>query len=385
MDFSLTAEQTRLVSETRRFAETQLGANLVDRDAAGALDADDWQADWQACARQGLLGLAVPTDYGGQGLDVMSTVLALEAVGYGCPDNGLTLGLNGQIWAVQEPLLAFGSEAQKKAFLPGLCDGRLIGAHGMTEPQSGSNAFALQTRAVRQDDGYVLTGSKTYVGMAPACDLAIVFATTNPDHKHWGLTAFIVEASREGFRRAAHQHKMGTRTVPMGTLELDACWVPTPNRLGPEGAGASIFQHAMEWERSFIFASHVGRMARQLDECLAYAGEREVFGQTIDGFQSVSNRLADMRLRLETAQLLLYKAAWLKARGDHAALEAALAKLHLSEAFMASSLDAIRIHGGRGYVSEAGVERDLRDSVGGVIYSGTSDIQRQLILKLMKK
>ncbi|MBX2855170.1 MAG: acyl-CoA dehydrogenase family protein [Rhodobacteraceae bacterium] len=384
MDFALSLEQQQLQKDTRSFAERELGCNLVQRDANGAVSERYWREDWRKCAEIGILALCVPKQYGGQGLDPVTTIIALEALGYGCPDNGLTLALNGQIWAVQAPILEFGSDAQKERYLPGLCDGSLLGAHGATERESGSNIAGLKSTAERKGDGFVLNGVKTYVGLAPACDMAIIFASTDPSKGPWGVSAFLVDAQTPGFERPPPQQKMGLRTVPMGEIVLNDCWVPASAQLGRAGAGSAIFQHAMEWERSFIFASHVGSMNRQLDECVNYANERMVFGQPIDNFQSVSNRLADMRLRLDSAQLLLYRAAWLKAQGKPSALEAALAKLHLSEAFVASSLDAIRIHGGRGYLSETGVERDLRDAVGGVIYSGTSDIQRQVIAKLLK-
>lgn len=384
MEFGWNDDQLALRRDARAFAARELGSGLLERDRKGAVDDRDWRDEWQKCADFGVLGLKVPKRYGGRGRGVLDAVIVLEAIGFGCRDNGLTLGLNGHVWAVQELILAFGTEAQKSSLLPGLCDGSLIGAYAMTEQASGSDAFSLGTRAERVGDDYVLTGTKTYVGLAPACDIALVFASTNPARGKWGLSAFIVEADRAGIRTDLPQHKMGLRTSPMGMIELSGCRVPAENRLGPEGAGASMFQHSMEWERSFIFASHVGSMERQLDECVAYAENRAVFGRPIDEYQSVSNRLADMKLRLEMAQLLLYKAAWLKDQGESIAMQAALAKLHLSEAFVASSLDAVRINGARGYLSEAGIERDLRDAVGGVIYSGTSDIQRQVIAGLLK-
>lgn len=384
MDFEQTKEQRKLCDAARQFAEEELGGDLVGRDHRGAIDENDWRGDWRKCAGHGILGLNVPMAYGGRGHDALTSVLILEALGYGCRDNGLTLGLNGQIWAVQEPILAFGSEQQKQRYLPGLCDGSLIGAHGMTEYASGSNAAGLETRAEPVDGGYILNGAKAYIGLGPACDLAIVFASTAPDRGAWGVSAFIVDSDADGFKRSPPQQKMGLRTAPMGELVFKECFVPEDALLGREGAGMSIFQHAMEWERSFIFASHVGSMHRQLDECVAYARDRVVFDQPIDQYQSVSNRLAEMKLRLETSQLLLYKAAWLKSKGEPCAAEAALAKLHISESFVASSLDAIRIHGGKGYLSENGIERDLRDAAGGVIYSGTSDIQRAIIAQMLK-
>ena len=383
MYFSLTEQQLQLRERTRAFASEYLGGNLAERDRRAAAARDVWADDWRRCAEFGVLGCTTPKAYGGQGHDTLTAIVMLEALGHGCPDNGLTLGVNGQIWAVMEPVLAFGSEAQKQRYLPGLCDGRLVGAHGMTERESGSDAFALKTLAKRQDGGYLLNGEKVYIGLGPACDLALVFATVDPDKGRWGLCAFLVEAGDAGFERGPAQDKMGLRTTPMGEIRLNDCWISEDRRLGDEGAGASIFQHSMEWERSFIFASHVGSMARQLDACVAFARRRRVAGQSIDGYQSVSNRLADMRLRLELSRLLLYKTAWLKTRDEPCALDAAMAKLQISEAFLASSLDAVRIHGGAGYVAENGIERDLRDALGGVIYSGTSDIQRQIIASLL--
>ena len=177
--------------------------------------------------------------------------------------------------------------------------------------------------------------------------------------------------------------RWGCARRPMGELVFQDCFVPEENRLGAEGSGAKIFNHSMEWERSCILASHVGAMERQLEECIAYARERQQYGQPIGKFQSVANRIADMKVRLETARLILYKVAWLKKTGKPAVMEAALAKLYLSEAFVQSSLDAIRIHGGYGYMTEFEVERDLRDAVGGTLYSGTSDIQRNIIARLL--
>jgi alkylation response protein AidB-like acyl-CoA dehydrogenase len=188
-----------------------------------------------------------------------------------------------------------------------------------------------------------------------------------------------VEKGTPGFRVGRDIEKMGLRTSPMGELILEDCVLPVESRLGAEGAGSAIFNSSMEWERSCILGSHIGAMERQLEDCIRYVRERRQFGQTIGKFQSVANRIADMQVRLETARLLLYKVAWLKQAGKPAVMEAAMAKLYLSESFVQSSLDAIRTHGGYGYMTELGVERDLRDAVGGTLYSGTSDIQRMII------
>jgi alkylation response protein AidB-like acyl-CoA dehydrogenase len=379
MDFDWTDEQEQGYASSILFAQEQLNDDLALRDANGTFNPDLWSR----CSEFGVLGWCIPKHYGGAGLDVLSTIRMLEGIGYGCRDNALTLGLNGQIWSVQEPLLRFGSEELKQRYLPQLCSGKLLAAHGMTEPESGSDAFSLRTRAEKVSGGYLLNGQKSYIGLAPVAGITLVFANTNPDARQWGVSAFIVESGFEGYTASQPKQKMGLRTSPLGDIRLENCFVPEENLLGTQGSGVSIFNHSMDWERSFIFTSHVGSMARQLDQCVKYARQREQFGKPISEFQSVSNRLANMKLRLETARLLLYKLAWMKQRGDHAALEAAMAKLHLGEAFAANSVDAMRIHGARGYLSEYEVERDLRDAFGGVIYSGTSDIQRNIIARLL--
>lgn len=377
MDFSWTKEQLDFKNTVIEFAQKELNEGLIDRDRQGELARENWKK----CAKLGLLGLAIPEEYGGSATDIMTTMLVMEGLGYGCQDNGLIFAMNAQMWSVQHPILTFGTEAQKQKYLPGFCTGELIGAHGMSEPDSGSDAYRLRTRAERTSEGYLLNGTKMFVTNAPIADVALVFATVNPDKGIGGVTAFIVEKGTPGFRVSRNIEKMGLRTSPMGELILEDCVVPVENRLGPEGAGSSIFNSSMEWERSCILGSHIGAMERQLEAGIRYARERRQFGQPIGKFQSVANRIADMKVRLETARLLLYKVAWLNQNGKPAVMEAALAKLYLSECFVNSSLDAIRTYGGYGYMTEMEVERDLRDAVGGTLYSGTSDIQRMIIAR----
>lgn len=379
MDFSWTEDQLAYKAAVIEFAQHELNTGLIERDRRGEFSRENWRK----CAQFGIQGLPIPHEYGGVGADIMTTMLAMEGLGYGCRDNGLIFALNAQLWSVQLPILTYGTEAQKQRYLPGLCSGELIGAHGMTEPDSGSDAYSLHTHARRCDEGYVLNGSKIFVTNAPMADLAVIFATLDSNKGMWGITAFLVERGRPGFSVSRDLEKMGLRTSPMGEVILQDCFVPIENRLGPEGAGARVFNSSMEWERSCILASHVGAMERQLEACIKYARERRQFGQAIGKFQSVANRIADMKVRLETARLILYKVAWLKKTGKSAVMEAALAKLYLSECFVQSSLDAIRIHGGYGYMAEFEIERDLRDAIGGTLYSGTSDIQRTIITRLL--
>ena len=213
--------------------------------------------------------------------------------------------------------------------------------------------------------------------------MAIVFANVNPALGKWGVTAFLVEKDSEGYEASPVREKMGLRTVPIGEIKLTNCFVPEENRLGKEGAGFSISNHSLEYDRCCILAGGLGAMERQLEDSVEFAKQHQRFGQVIGNFQSVSNRIADMKLRIETSKLLLYKMAWLKKQNKPAMLESAMLKLHLSESFMASSLDAIRNHGGNAYLVDYGIERDLRDAVGGILYAGTSDIQRNIIAKMV--
>jgi alkylation response protein AidB-like acyl-CoA dehydrogenase len=379
MDFSWTDEQRALRRDTVAFAEACLNDGAVEDDRAGTFPREKWRM----CAEFGVQGLHVPTAYGGQGRDALTTVLAMEGLGYGCRENSLPYAIGSQMWTVQDVILKVGSEAQKRRWLPPLCAGEAVAAFGITEAETGSDTYALQMRAEAVDGGYVLNGRKVWITSAPVADLALVFASTDPEKGRWGLSVFVVERGAEGFSTTPAHDKMGMRTTPMGDMIFEDCFVAEDQRVGPEGVGVSLFATAMQAERGYLFASSVGRLERQLEEAAAYASERRAFGQPIGRFQSVSNRIVDMRLRLETARMLLYKVAWLDQTGQPAALEAALAKLHLSECFVASSLDAIRVQGARGYVTEFGVERDLRDGVGGLIYSGTSDIQRNVVARLM--
>ena len=380
MNFSWNEDQTQFHERLKSFALEHLDDDVVARDERSEFA----EALWQSAAAFGIQGMSMPRDYGGtDSADIQTAMYAMEGLGYGCRDGGLLLALNAQMWAVQLPILHFGTDFQKDLFLPKLCSGEWKGAHGITEPATGSDVFNMKSTARRVDGGYILNGSKCMVTLAPICDLALVVASTDPEKGKWGVSTFLVESSFEGFSRGQNQLKMGLRTVPIGTLELKDCFVPESHRLGNEGGGFSTFNYSLEFERCCILATQVGMMQRQLERCIEYAREREQFGQPIGKFQSVSNRIADMKLRLETSRLMLYKVAWLKNQGKSAMMDAAILKLYLSECFASSSEDAVRIHGGRGYLCENDIERDWRDAVGGVLYAGTSDIQRNIIAGLL--
>jgi alkylation response protein AidB-like acyl-CoA dehydrogenase len=379
LDFSLSVEQRELKAAAVAFARRELDKDLVEREAAGEFSPQAWRA----CAKFGVQGLPVPVALGGGGADILTTVLVLEALGYGCHDNGLLFSLNAQMWSLELPLVRFGTPAQQQAFLPGLIGGDLIGVHAMTEPGSGSDAFAMRTRAERRGDEYVLNGTKLYITNAPVADVVLVFARDPGKPKLAGVSAFLVEKGTPGFTVTRGLDKMGLRTSPMGEIVLDDCRVPAGNRLGGEGAGMAVFNSSMAWERSCILASALGAMQRQLEACTEHARTRQQFGQPIGKFQAVAGKVADMYLRLEAARLLVYQAAWLAQQGKPAMAEAAAAKLFASEAWIATSLDAIQVHGAYGYMTESGIERDLRDAVAGTIYSGTSEIQRVILARML--
>ena len=378
VDFSWTEEQLGLRKEVIKFAQQELNDNLIERDCHEVFSYENWKK----CAAFGLLGLPIPEQYGGTGQDILTTVVALEALGYGCRDNGLIFSLNAHMWSSEIPLLMFGTEEQKNRYLPKLVNGEWIGVHAMTEPMSGSDAYNLRTRVEKKGDRYVINGSKTFITNGPNADLVIVFATSDPGKGPSGISGFIVEKGTKGFSVSRKLHKMGLRTSPMAELGFVDCEIPAENLLGKEGGGPAIFTASMEWERTCILASHIGAMQRLLETCTRYAKERKQFGQPIGKFDAIAGKIADMDVRLETARLVLYKAAWLKKTGRHALREASIAKLYVSEACVATCRDALQIHGGYGYMTEYEIERELRDAMAGTIYSGTSEIQKVIIAGL---
>ncbi len=370
--FTLPDEHRALHDATVRFARG-LARDLPPGEAEFSRDV------WKRCAQHGLLGLAMPAAWGGSATDALSAVVAFEALGYGCADNGLAFSLASQLTSCQIPIAHHASEAVRARYLPGLIAGDLIAAHAATEPDAGSDVHAVRTVARRVDGGYRLTGSKVFSTLAPVSDLAVVLARTGD--AGGPLTEFVVP--RTAYQVSRSIAKIGLRSAPMAEIILEDGFVPEDHVLGTAGSGLMRFMTVMEWERLVIMAPSVGAMARELERCVEYARTRTQFGQTIGSFQAVSHRLADMKLRLETSRLLLYAAAARKDATGRATMESALVKLHLSESRHASALDAVRTFGGYGVTEENGVERELRDAVPGLVYSGTSDIQRNTIARLL--
>ena len=377
MNFDLTPEQQTLQSAAIEFARKELNNNMIERDAQQVFSRDGWEK----CAAFGVQGMPIPKDYGGRGADPITTIAMMEGLGYGGSDQGLLFSINAHMWTNSIPLLTYGTTEQKKKYLPGLCDGSLIGANGASEPNAGSDIFSMQTRVRKDGSDYILNGGKIFVTNAPVADLFTMYATLDPQLGAAGICAFIVEKGTRGLSVGKKKDKMGLRTALMAELLLEDCRVPGTALLGREGRGVEVFSCSMAWERACILATCLGTMRRQLERCVEHARRRKQFGQAIGKFQSVANRIVDMKLRYETARLLIYKVGWLMQSEQSADMDAAMAKLYVSESFVKSCMDAIQIHGARGFLTEFELEREMRDSVGSTLYSGTSEIQRNIIAR----
>ncbi len=374
MNFEWSDEQHELRRTVIEFCRSKLppvpdaGPELFAREA------------WLQCAKHGVLGIAAPARYGGLDKDALTAALVTEALGYSCADLGLVFAMAAHVYACIVPLVTFGDEAQRERWLPRLISGDAIAAHATTEPNAGSDVFHMTTTAERRGDSYALTGIKCFTSNAPVADVLLVQAVTDRQKGYFGLSTFVVEKNTPGLRLGKPYDKIGLRSAPMSDVYLDECIVPASQRIGSEGSGGSIFLHSMTWERTCLLAAYVGAMERVLERTIQSAKERSQFGQPIGRFQGVSHRIVDMKMRLETARLLVYRAAWDIGRGVQDDMAAALAKLAVSEAAVASGLDAIQVHGAIGTLSGE-IERFLRDAIPSRIFSGTSEIQRNTIAR----
>jgi len=352
---------------------------LVERDQSCTF----WRDGWDRIAERGTLGLVSDPAYGGQGLPLTAALLQLEGLGLGCRDDGLVFAATSTVLTFAMALERFGTQHQKEQWLPQIVTGDAIGAFSMPEPAAGSDAFSLTTTATKAEGGYTLNGEKAWVTLAPIADVFMVFANADPELGRWGITAFLVPADSPGIIVTENRPKMGMRTIPFSNVQFDNCFVPDTAVMGSEGSGASIFSASMEAERGFLLVGSIGALERVLDDAIAYARTREQFGQPIGTFQGVSHSLAEIKLAHEAARLLMYKAAALQQRGQNSVMAASLSKLAGSQGALAGALAAVEVHGARGYVTEYGVERDLRNLSGGVIYGGASAIQKNIIARLL--
>lgn len=377
MDFELTEEQKTLQNAAIEFARGELRNDMVRRDLEEEFDRDGWNK----CASFGLMAMPIPAEHGGLGHSLTDLIAVMEGLGYGAPDQGLLFSINAHLWTTSIPILHYGTAEHRAKYLGKLSSGEWIGANAASEPNSGSDVFSMSTRAQLDGNEYVLNGAKTFVSNGPVADVFSVYATIDPKLGAAGVTAFLVDRDTPGLSVSRKMAKMGLRTSPMGEVIFDNCRIPVTNRLGRAGRGAEVFEYSMEWERGCILANCVGVMRRQLEQCIAHARTRKQFGKAIGRNQSIANRIVDMKVRLDTCRYLVYRIGALRDAGKSALMESSLAKLHVSECYVQSSMDAIQIHGGYGYMTEQGIERDLRDAMSSRIYSGANEIQRTIVAR----
>lgn len=351
----------------------------VERDEEGGFSWDKWKL----IRETGILSLPFDERWGGLGQDVLTMMYVLEGLGEGCRDGGLSFSLTTSICSTGVPLEQFGNEEQKKRYLPLICSGEAIGAHAITEASGGSDAMRMLTRADRDGDEFVLNGSKTFVSNAPVADVFVVYARTRPDAGALGITTFLVDRDTPGLSVGKPMKKMGLRTSPLAELFFDDVRVPKSNVLGRVGGGFMVLDYVMKREILFSFIVNVGEMQHRLDRCIDYAKTRVQFGKPIGAHQSVANRIVEMKIKLETARKWLYDTGQRLMDGENVTVDLAIAKLLTSESNLESSLSAVQIFGGHGYMAEHGLEKDVRNSVAGTIYSGTTEIQYNRIASML--
>ena len=379
MDFRHTEEQLAFYKSVKDFAARVVEPGAHDRDVEGRFD----RSVWDALGEFGILGLPVPEEYGGSGADIVTTCLALEALAEGGHDAGLGLSIGAHITIGTVPIWLHGTDEQRRRYLPKLCSGEWIGAMAITEPEAGSDAAAIKTKAVRDGDDWVINGSKIFITNGSIANSVIVVAVTEPDAGPGrGVSAFIVETDNPGFSVGRDLDKMGTRSSPLSLLHLDDCRVPAESMLGPEGEALwRIAFECFDWERTVMIASSIGGMKATLDASIEYAKERKAFGKPIAKHQAIQHKIAEMKAWYDAARLVLYKAAWMKQEGLPHQAEASVAKLFVAEAAMHNAIEATQIFGGYGYIKEYPVERAMRDSKLISIGGGTSEIQKMIIAR----
>jgi len=381
MDFSLTNEQLMFKEQVIRFARKEIVPRVQEYELKGEFDFQSFRK----LGEFGILGLHFPEELGGSDADVVTTVLAGEALGEAGLDGGLTLAYGAHSFLCADTIFSHGTDAQREKYIPKLASGEWIGCMGLTEPGAGSDVASLSTRAEKRGDRYVLNGNKMFITNGPVADVAVVYAKTEKDLKHAGISAFIVEKGTPGFSTGKNLIKMGVRSSHTSELVFEDCEIPAENLIGQEGAGFLMAMQTVEWDRSALLAPFVGGMTYVLRKCVRYAKERYQFGRPIAQFQAIKHKLADIKIFVEAARSLIYRIAWCKNQGrplNH--LEAAVAKLFVGDWSLGPANDAMVLHGGYGYCRhEYEVERYFRDSRLAPIGGGTSEIQKKIISKLI--
>jgi butyryl-CoA dehydrogenase len=369
----LTEEQRMLQQTVREFAEAEVKPLARHLDESGEFP----RATFRKAAELGLTGVAFPEELGGAGFDHVSYAIVIEEISRACASTGVILSVQNSLYC--DPLYRFGTDEQKKRLLAPYLRGEKIGCYALTEPQAGSNAAALQTRAVRKGDRYVINGTKAWITNGGVADAAIVYVNTAPEKGEKGITALVVERGTPGFKVGKEEPKLGIHATACTELSFTDCEVPVENRVGAEGEGYKVALSTLDGGRIGIAAQAVGIAQGAFDEALRYAQQRTAFGQPIAGFQAIQFMLADMATEIDAARLLTRKAAWKQDSGGRFTMEASIAKLFASEMSTRVTHKALQIHGGYGYSREYPVERMYRDARITEIYEGTSEIQRLVI------
>jgi len=382
MDYSLNDEQLALQESFRKFCDNEIKPNADKLDKADHAEADKiMKQNFKKLAEFGYTGMCHEEKYGGSGKDLVTQCVAQEELARVCAATFLSVG--GSLGLCGLPIAHFGTDAQKKKYLPKLISTDIIGSFGLTEPGAGSDAIGIKTTAEKKDDRYILNGSKTFISNGPIADIAVVMAVTGkPDEKGRNVSSFIVEKGMKGFSAGKHLDKMGYRGAPTSELFFDDCEVPTENLLGVENEGFIQAMKTLEYGRIGMATVALGIAVACMEESIKYAKERQQFGRPIGKFQMVGFKLSDMKVLTDVSRLLIYKAAWLKdTNSPEASTMASIAKLTASEASTQISSWAVQVHGGYGYMTEYPVERLYRDAKLGEIGEGTSEIQRLLIAR----
>jgi len=339
---------------------------------------------WRKLASFGILGLPLPEELGGSAASILTCCLAGEALGHAGVDGGSLLAWGAHTYLCAHNIYAFGTEAQKRKYVPKLASGEWIGCMGLTEPGAGSDAASLATTAVKKGDRYVINGSKTFITNAPVSDVMIIFANVNKAKKHEGITAFIIEKGTPGLTTGKPFHKMGCKCSSTSEVFLADCEVPEENILGGEGKGWFIALSGVEWDRCTLLSPMLGAALNNLDSCARYANERHQFGRPIRNFQAIQHRIADMKVFIEAVRLAVYRVASAKDNGQMLnPLQAAVSKVYCGDRGFEMASEAVQIFGGYGFMHEYGVERNFRDSKLAAIGGGTSDIMRMIVSRIM--
>jgi len=379
MDFDLTREQEMIRKMVREFAEKEIAPVAMEYDEAAKFPEDIVKQLGQL----GLMGMTIPRDYGGAGVDTISYAIAIEELSRIDASIGTIASVNNSLAC--EPIFRYGNEEQKRKYLTKLASGEGLGAFALTEAGSGSDASAMQSTAVNEGEEYVLNGSKVFVTNGTKATAVITFALTDKTKGYKGISAFIVPTDTKGFVRGVKENKMGIRASDSIEISFEDCRLSKENLLGKEGEGFKIALATLDVGRIGIAAQAVGIAQGALDESLKYSKEREQFGQSISSFQAIQWMLADMATEIEAARLLTYRAAYAKDHGERFSMEASMAKLYASDVAVRATRNAVQIHGGYGYTKDYPVERFYRDAKVTEIYEGTSEVQRLVISRALLK